>query len=268
MSEKPVIFISHSSKDEELALVLKQQIELCFDSQVEVFVARYSLEPSQDWLNEIIQNLEDAEALIILMTPSSKTSYWVGFEVGHVWEKISLQKLIVYPIRLPRIEVFGPFWQKHAVLLDRSDEVKRLFQNLGNQFDHEISERVDLDKIMNAAQKSTKQYFESQNIAIQYPDKSPEDVEDMLSAKIEEYLEFEFRRWQFYGSRGLIGIADFSPPDNIFGGKYISYSEFDSELKMPPGTAKRLLKSVAISFDLEILGEKQNGIRFRYDPNK
>lgn len=157
MSDKPVIFISHSSKDEELANELKKQIEACFDHQVEAFVARFSIEPSKDWLHEIIENLKIAQALIVLMTPFSKASYWVGFEVGYLYERIiSNDPLPVYPLRLPNTEVFGPFWHKQSTSLDNTNDVKAFFNKVSKQFDNYV-DKADIESIVQSPEIS--QFF-------------------------------------------------------------------------------------------------------------
>jgi hypothetical protein len=58
VSKKPVIFISHSSKDEDFAFLIGQQIERAFDQRIEAFVARYKIRSGEEWRPEILKNLK------------------------------------------------------------------------------------------------------------------------------------------------------------------------------------------------------------------
>ena len=63
MSDKPVIFISHSSKDKELALVLQEQIANVIGvAKSNVFLSTDSgaIPASSDWFGEIKKNLDSS----------------------------------------------------------------------------------------------------------------------------------------------------------------------------------------------------------------
>lgn len=151
MNEKPVVFISHSSKDEELASVLKQQIEAGFENRLEVFVARYSIESSAEWLPEITRNLDAAKALVVIISPSSQESRWVGIEIGYLWRKISKRgksKLPVYPLCMPNCSVFSPLDGIQGKFLDKPEELKNFFQSLFRQFNDGEIDKIDINAVV------------------------------------------------------------------------------------------------------------------------
>lgn len=53
--------------------------------------------------------------------------------------------------------------------------------------------------------------------------------------------------------------------DLIHNGKLLHFKEIDTDLHLPPGTAKRLLISVAQRFDLVPQQQSENVIRFKTD---
>ena len=152
MSDKSVIFISHSSKDGELARLLKQQIENCFNNTVEVFAA--NIDPGENWFNKVMGKLNDADSIIVLITSNSvKDSHWVWFELGYFWSvhNQSLKSLderakIFYPLYMDGVEWPNPVkdLQIQAVLL--SDEIQLLsfFQKLCQQFGYGDLAKTDL----------------------------------------------------------------------------------------------------------------------------
>lgn len=209
MSEKPVIFISHSSDDEELALLLKQQIELCFDNGVKPFVAKYSIPAGEEWRNDLTQNLNAAQSLIVLVSPSSSKSRWVGFEIGYLWTKITRKgkgKLPVYPLCLPGNSVFSPLDGIQGKFLDQPEEIKDFFHRLCQQFENGDVKKVDIEAITENVNRSIESLH------------SEGDAQGLL----ENFMKHIY-----------------------LSGDWIIYAKLDQELGFDKGSAARFLKSIA-----------------------
>ena len=74
MSDEPVIFISHSSMDKDLALVLQEQIAIVLGintSDVFVSVDPYAIPAGSDWFETITKQLDVADALVVIVSSSS-----------------------------------------------------------------------------------------------------------------------------------------------------------------------------------------------------
>ncbi len=107
METGPLIFLSHSSKDAELAGEIARQIEANL-SGFKVFAStRPAAIPSgTEWFDYVIDHLDKAVALVVLLTPLSENSLWVGFEFGYFWKKSSRGK--AYFLYHPRATITGP----------------------------------------------------------------------------------------------------------------------------------------------------------------
>ncbi len=80
------IFISHADTDRELANALKRWIESSFPGS-HGFVASHQADipPGSIWKQEIKHSLEEADAVIILITERTLARKWTWFEVGASW---------------------------------------------------------------------------------------------------------------------------------------------------------------------------------------
>jgi len=83
---KPVIFISHVSKEKELASVLKSLIHESFEDTVEVFLSSdaVSIRPGKEWFSQIMEYLRKCDAILLLCSNASFRSPWINFDAGAV----------------------------------------------------------------------------------------------------------------------------------------------------------------------------------------
>lgn len=73
------VFISYSTKDQEIADVVKQRLE---SRDLDVFLASESIRPGEKWTEQIHQALEEARWVFVLVTKNSNKSPVVQQEVG------------------------------------------------------------------------------------------------------------------------------------------------------------------------------------------
>ena len=134
MSEKPVIFISHSSKDKELADKFKKILEGCFQFQIDVFASSNpeAISVGRDWFDEIIQKIDKATVLLALVTPISVKSNWVWFEIGFYWNLYLKdgQNRKIIPLYTPDVEVPSPLNTLQAKAITEEDEMKAFHREL------------------------------------------------------------------------------------------------------------------------------------------
>lgn len=76
------IFLSYSSKDNQLALELRNALE---SKGAKVFIAEQSIPVGEAWKEEIRQAIRCAKLVVLLLTPASVNSPWVIFECGAAW---------------------------------------------------------------------------------------------------------------------------------------------------------------------------------------
>ncbi len=90
------IFISHISKETDLAQSLKVNLVKDFLGMLEIFVSsdENSIKLGEKWLDEVDEALDEAGILIVLCSKESVIRPWVNFEAGAAW----IRKIPVIPI--------------------------------------------------------------------------------------------------------------------------------------------------------------------------
>jgi hypothetical protein len=260
---KPTIFISHATSDGEFANAVKQEIEKVFANGVSVFCTSSpgAIPVGTDWLNDVENKLNVAQAIITIITPVSIERPWLWFEVGASWNKGKNGECKIYPLCAPEINLSNlpsPLDRLQALSMGKAADLKLLFEALINQF--------DFGKISS---------FKAGNITKRIPKyKDVKVVEVDLSEK-----SFYSGKYTGYNDEELMEVIDsyfFAPDERIkhissykdredllHNGKLIHFRRVDNKLDLPPGTAKRLLNKVAERYELEVEMEDQNIVRYK-----
>ena len=165
MSDKPIIFISHSSKDGDIVNILKDQIEVAMQ-EVVVFETSHpeAIPVSKKWFDEIVDKLDIAQALIVVVSPSSKASVWVNFEIGYFWKinedrkKQGMAEYPIFPLSLHDAPLFGPLTILQGKALDKVDQLSSFFQILCGEFGGDLS-RADLGEVISKIENESKIEF-------------------------------------------------------------------------------------------------------------
>jgi TIR domain len=81
---KPVVFLSHSSKDKDLILPIKDLIERKTVNAIKVFMASdgQSIRIGKNWVYEISENLKSCTLMFAFLSTNSVKSGWVYYEAG------------------------------------------------------------------------------------------------------------------------------------------------------------------------------------------
>jgi hypothetical protein len=262
--DKPVIFISHVTTDRPIAEILKTEIGRVFANGVHVFASSVPgvIKPGVDWLVEIRENLEKATAVIVLITPVSINRPWIWFEIGAYWSRLQEGTGRIYPLCVPEIDISGlpePLNRLQALSLGKEDHVRLFFQELCEKFGFGdlkgfkgsvISKRLPKYAALKVDQSDLKAGTIYSSPYERYSDDELRDVID------ENFLHREHKTFNSPGNF-------FNDIDCVFNGKIVHYQFVDTDLKLPPGTSKRLLKKVATRHDLIVDKETNNTIRFK-----
>lgn len=76
------IFLSYSDRDCTIADSLAEAIDGALGSHA-CFLAKRSIDSGEDWFGRVIEGLDEAKVLVLLLTPASITSLWGTFELGY-----------------------------------------------------------------------------------------------------------------------------------------------------------------------------------------
>jgi len=261
---KPNLFISHATSDGEFANAVKQEIEKVFANGVNVFCTSSPTIPAgTDWLTDIENKLESAQAVIAIVTPVSIERPWLWFEIGATWGKGRSGDCRTYPLCAPEInlsELPSPLDRLQALSMGKAQDLKLLFEALIQQF--------GFGKISS---------FRASNISKRIPKYQTVKI---VETDLKE-IAFYSGRYTGYGDEELMEVIDtrlFLPDqqtrddyfstyrkreDLIHNGKLIHFQEVDRSFDLPRGTARRLLNAVAERYDLAPVLETENIVRYR-----
>lgn len=87
--DKPTIFFSHSSKDRDLILPIRNKIVDITGGTMDIFMSSdgQSIPLGRNWVSKIEEGLKNAQIMFIFVTPNSIKSDWIYFEAGYAYSK-------------------------------------------------------------------------------------------------------------------------------------------------------------------------------------
>jgi len=87
--DKSTIFFSHSSKDKDLILPIKNKIEDITAGVLEIFMSSdgQSIPFGHNWVHRIESGLSSAQIMFVFVTSNSINSAWIYFEAGYAYSK-------------------------------------------------------------------------------------------------------------------------------------------------------------------------------------
>lgn len=87
--DKPTVFFSHSSKDKEMILPIRNTLVKGTGNSVEVFMSSdgESIPFGRNWIHKIEAGLEASQVMFVFVTPNSINTAWIYFEAGFAYSK-------------------------------------------------------------------------------------------------------------------------------------------------------------------------------------
>ncbi|NQT39509.1 MAG: toll/interleukin-1 receptor domain-containing protein [Planctomycetes bacterium] len=154
------IFISHSSKDEEIAAsviaLLRASLNLKSREVVCTSVSGYKLSVGDDIGLALKKKVMEAKTCIGIITPVSVESAYVLFELGARWGADLFIAPILAAGATPSL-LRGPLSQTHALSCEKRQDLQQLVSNLATQLQVKIEEpqvyEKELAALLNADAK-------------------------------------------------------------------------------------------------------------------
>lgn len=86
---KPTLFFSHSSKDKELIMPIKEKLDKSTGGVLEIFMSSdgQSIPFGTNWIHKIEAGLQSAKIMFVFVTENSVSSGWIYFEAGYAYSK-------------------------------------------------------------------------------------------------------------------------------------------------------------------------------------
>jgi len=96
---KPIVFLSHSSKDKQQLVALKTLLDIRAVRSLEFFLSSdgQSIKFGTNWVVRISDALAQAQMMFVFLSPNSIDSKWIHFEAGCAYAK----NVEVVPVCLP-----------------------------------------------------------------------------------------------------------------------------------------------------------------------
>jgi tetratricopeptide (TPR) repeat protein len=145
------VFISHTHSDQPIADALAELMQKLFGSKVTVnYSSRKELEggipPGDDWFRWIVEQVRNANAALILLTPASIQKPWVIWESGAVAGAAfanSGDEVRVFPLTfgIKASDVPTPFARTQLVTGTDESEIGKLVDDLFNRFGKEFTQK-------------------------------------------------------------------------------------------------------------------------------
>ncbi len=89
LNEETNNFFSHSSKDREAVLLIKNKLDKLTGGVIDIFMSSdgQSIPFGTNWIHKIEEGLQDAEIMFVFVTENSLPSGWIYFEAGFAYSK-------------------------------------------------------------------------------------------------------------------------------------------------------------------------------------
>ncbi|MBQ8241669.1 MAG: toll/interleukin-1 receptor domain-containing protein [Bacteroides sp.] len=86
---KPTLFFSHSSKDKDMVLAIKNKVMKYTSGTLEIFQSSdgESIPFGTNWIHKVEEGLKEAKVMFVFVTEKSISSGWIYFEAGFAYSK-------------------------------------------------------------------------------------------------------------------------------------------------------------------------------------
>lgn len=86
---KPTLFFSHSSKDKDIILSIKNKLDSATGGVMDIFMSSdgQSIPFGTNWIHKIEEGLKTAKIMFVFVTENSISSGWIYFEAGYAYSK-------------------------------------------------------------------------------------------------------------------------------------------------------------------------------------
>lgn len=260
------IFISYSKPDDPLAQAIKNELNKCLLS-CKVFTFSTDITPGNRWFEGVLDELKNADVLIILVTPHSiQASHWVWFELGYFWSKHNPEQnkeKLCLPLCLDGVArpTLIADLQVQMTSLNDDSKLEDFFKVLKNKFG-ESKNHVNLKGIKDAVQNLSTVINSKHHSEI--PQTSPYEgySDDELVLRMAQLIEDNVEH--YYNADYDMYLVT-SP--SILTSKPVNFEDFDKEYQLPLGTSRRLLEQVMLKhFNRIVEFRGDNIIKFIEQP--
>jgi hypothetical protein len=113
------LFLSWSGElSKDFADAVKGWLEDIFEDHIQVFYSDSDVDAGQRWMQELKDNLNEAEFVILCLTSKNLTSPWINFEAGWMVRHLEQNSMLPLLLDLDPADVTGPLSQFQSTRAD------------------------------------------------------------------------------------------------------------------------------------------------------
>ncbi|MBA7472084.1 hypothetical protein ES707_07404 [subsurface metagenome] len=144
---KPIVFISHSSKDERMVRKLKELLTKKVGNTLDIFVSSdgQSIPFGRNWVHEIEEALKSSALMFVLLSPNSVRSSWIYFEAGFTYSRgIEVVPIGVLGIDLSQLP--PPMNLLQGFNINAAESLNNIITVINRKFEHSHKETFSKDE--------------------------------------------------------------------------------------------------------------------------
>ena len=142
---KPTMFFSHSSKDRDAILMIKNKLDSATGGVLDIFMSSdgQSIPFGTNWIHKIEEGLEAAKIMFVFVTEESVASGWIHFEAGFAYSKGI--KVVPVGIGIDIGALKAPLNMLQGFNITSEDSLNNFITIINESFDYHFKEAFDKD---------------------------------------------------------------------------------------------------------------------------
>ncbi|MCK4501226.1 toll/interleukin-1 receptor domain-containing protein [Candidatus Babeliales bacterium] len=170
-----MLFLSHIHEEKDLAIIIKDALEIEFSGFVDVFVSSdgTSIPPGSNFLKRIEEGLVNCIGALYLISPESVKRNWINFELGAVWirnvislrdEKPEIPTLPICHSGISPSKLPSPLNNLNAISANQSSQLEIGFQAIQTAVGGKGELSTDFDALAVQVQEFEQEYTIGANL--------------------------------------------------------------------------------------------------------
>lgn len=136
---KPTIFFSHSTKDKQAIMAIKNRLNEITGSTLDIFLSSdgQSIPFGTNWVHEIESGLVNSKIMFLFVTPQSILSNWIYFEAGFAYSKGIKVVPVGFGVDITSIKAPLNLLQGFNIL--SADSLSNIISIINKEFDYKFN---------------------------------------------------------------------------------------------------------------------------------
>ena len=151
---KPTVFFSHSSKDKEQILAIKDKLNKATGGVLDIFLSSdgQSIPFGTNWVYKVEQGLKDTTIMFVFATENSIRSGWIYFEAGYAYSKEI--KVIPVGLGISITELKAPLNLLQGFDVESADSLNNMIAIINREFEYHFSEGFTVSDYQDIIEKA------------------------------------------------------------------------------------------------------------------